>query len=293
MTAITTETNLMSGRNVLITGATSGIGKATANSLAGMGANVLIVGRDRQRAEATVQEIKAALPNASVSFVLADLGSFASVRQLAEHVNNNLPQLHVLINNAGVVNQLRRGTVDNFEETFQVDYLSPFLLTNLLVDLLKKSGKARIVNVSSGIHQIAKIQWDDLQGEKRYGEYRAYAQSNLARIHFTYELARQLKGSDVSVNCLHPGGVATNMGSSSKSVMDSLFRLATPFLKSPEQGAKTSIYLASSPEVDGVSGKYFVNYKERKSSKSTYNEADAKRLWKISEELVGLGVAAR
>lgn len=292
MTTVT-NTTLMNGRTVLITGATNGIGKATTIGLAAMGANLIIVGRDRARTESTVQEIKKAYPNVSIDFMLADLSSFASVRQLAEQVNQNVPALHVLINNAGTLNTSRTLTIDGFEETFQVDYLSPFLLTNSLLPLLKKSGNARIVNVSSGIHQMGKIQWDDLQSEKQYKEYRAYAQANLARILFTYELARQLKGTDVTANCLHPGGVATNMGANNKTFMSTVFRLAAPLLKKPEQGAQTSIYLASSPEVAGVSGKYFVNCKERKSSKSSYNEDDAQRLWKVSEDLVGLTVAAR
>ncbi|HEX2909751.1 MAG TPA: SDR family oxidoreductase [Chloroflexia bacterium] len=287
------DANQMTGRTVLITGATSGIGKATAMGLAALGANLLIVGRDRTRTEATAREIKLAFPGVSVDLMLADLASLKAVRQLAEQVNQNFSQLHVLINNAGTLNITRKVTVDGFEETFQVDYLASFLLTNLLLPLLQKSGKARIVTVSSGIHQTATMRWDDLQGEKQYGEYKAYAQANLARILFSYELARRLKDSDMTANCLHPGGVATNMGSSNKSLMSSLFRLAAPFLKKPEEGARTSIYLASSPEVEGVSGKYFVNCKERKSSKLSYSETDAQRLWKISEELVGLGVGAR
>ena len=281
----------MNGRVVLITGGTSGIGKATALGLAALHATVIIVGRDEARSKATVAEIKAATHNDQVSYMLADLASLESVRRLASQFKAHHAQVHVLINNAGVIHTTRTTTIDGYETTLAVNFLAPFLLTNLLLDPLKDNAPARIVNLSSDSHERAKIDFDDLQSSKHFGAFEAYGRSNLARILFTYELARRLAGSGITANCLHPGAVGTNMGYNNKGILITLFKLARPFMRKPEQGAETSIYLASSPEITDTSGKYFVDCKPIRSSAVSYSEADAQRLWRVGAELTGLAPA--
>lgn len=282
----------MQGKVCMVTGATSGIGKATALELARMGATVVIVGRDRAKGEAAQSEIKMKSKNEAVDLLLADLSSQELIRQLAENFRQKYTQLHVLINNAGVVMLTRRETVDGLEMTFAVNQLAPFLLTNLLLDVLKASAPARIVNVSSGSHESASIDMDDLQSKKRYKFMGAYGQSKLALVLFTYELARRLQGTGVTANCLHPGFVATNIGQSG---VGSVGRAVVKFIFSslgisPEEGAKTSIYLASSPDVEGVTGKYFVKSIPKRSAPITYDETLQRQLWKESARLVKLGV---
>jgi NAD(P)-dependent dehydrogenase (short-subunit alcohol dehydrogenase family) len=282
----------MQGKVCIVTGATSGIGKATALELARMGATVVIVGRDRARGEAAQSEIKTKSENEAVDLLLADLSSQESIRQLVENFRQKYSQLHVLINNAGVFMLTRRETVDGLEMTFAVNQLAPFLLTNLLLDVLKASAPARIVNVSSGSHEAGYINMDDLQSEKHYGFMRPYGQSKLALVLFTYELARRLEGTGVTVNCLHPGFVATNIGQSG---VGSVGRAVVKFIFSnlgisPEEGAKTSIYLASSPDVEGVTGKYFVKSIPKRSAPITYDESLQRQLWEESARLVKLGV---
>ncbi len=282
----------MQGKVCMVTGATSGIGKATALSLARMGATVVIVGRDRARGEAAQSEIKTKSENEAVDLLLADLSSQESIRQLVENFRQKYSQLHVLINNAGVYMLTRRETVDGLEMTFAVDQLAPFLLTNLLLDVLKASAPARIVNVSSATHEAGYINMNDLQSEKRYGFSRPYGQAKLALVLFTYELARRLEGTGVTANCLHPGFVATNIGQSG---VGSVGRAVVKFIfsslgVSPEEGAKTSIYLASSPAVEGVTGKYFVKSIPKRSAPITYDESLQRQLWEESARLVKLGV---
>jgi NAD(P)-dependent dehydrogenase (short-subunit alcohol dehydrogenase family) len=273
----------MNGKVCLITGANSGIGKATAQGLAQMGATVVMVCRDREKGEAVQREIKAASSNESVDLLLADLSSQQSIRQLASEIRERYPRLHVLINNAGISPSARRLTNDGIESTLAVNHLAPFLLTNLLLDHLKASAPARIVNVASTA--MAAINFDDLQGEKRFNMMSIYGQSKMMNVLFTYELARRLEGTGVTVNCLHPGVVSTNLARD----FTPLFRLlAQLFFISPEKGAQTSLYLASSPEVESVSGKYFIKQREAKSAPASYDEAAAKRLWHISEELTHL-----
>jgi retinol dehydrogenase 14 len=278
----------MAEKVCLITGATSGIGKATAVGLANMGASVVMVGRDRGRGEAAMAEIKEGSPNASVDLMLADLSSQKEIRRLADEFKDAYPRLDVLVNNAGVFLGKRITTADGIEMTFAVNHLAYFLLTNLLLDVLEASAPSRIVNVSSGAQSNGTIDFADLQGEKGYKGTKAYSQSKLANVLFTYELARRLEGTGVTANCLHPGAVRTNFGSGSSGIFGFMVRALRPLMVSPEKGAETSIYLASSPEVEGVSGRYFVKKAGARSSDESYDERTARRLWEVSAELTNL-----
>jgi NAD(P)-dependent dehydrogenase (short-subunit alcohol dehydrogenase family) len=284
-----TVNTLMQGKVCMVSGATSGIGKATALGLAQMGATVVMVSRDRARGEAAQSEIKTKSGNNAVDLLIADLSSQQSVRQLAENFKRNYTQLHVLINNAGVFMLTRRETVDGLEMTFAVDYLAPFLLTNLLLDVLKASAPARIVNVSSESHEAGYIKMDDLQAKKGYRPMRVYGQAKLALVLFTYELARRLQGTGVTANCLHPGLVATNIAQRDLwPIARTAAKLVLFFGISPEEGAKTSIYLASSPDVEGVTGKYFVKSIPKRSTPISYDESLQQQLWEESAKLVNL-----
>ncbi len=282
----------MQGKACMVTGANSGIGKATALGLAQMGANVVMVARDRARGEVAQNEVKAKSGNNSVDLLVADLSSQQSIRQLVENFKQHYEQLHVLINNAGVFMLTRRETVDGLEITFAVNYLAPFLLTNLLLDVLKASAPARIVNVSSEAHENGYIKMDDLQAKKNYRPFRAYGQSKLALVMFTYELARRLQGTGVTANCLHPGFVATNIGQSGVvPVARPVAKFVLSFLGiSPEEGAKTSIYLATSTDVEDVTGKYFVKSVISRSAPISYDESLQRQLWEESAKLVKLPV---
>ncbi|MFL6379689.1 MAG: SDR family oxidoreductase [Nitrososphaeraceae archaeon] len=276
----------------LITGGTSGIGKEIAIGLAKMKANVVVVGRDKVRCEATVQEIH---KNASittnknrVSYLLADLSSQKSVKQLAKKFLDNYESLDILINNAGVFLSKRLTTVDGIEYTFAVNHLAPFLLTNLLLERMKSSSPSRIITTSSVAHKGARINFDNLQFEGgRYNGLQAYRQSKLANILFTLELARRTKESGVISNCFHPGGVRTNLVHSSPWYYRLIWVFISPFLVSPKKGADTGVYLASSPKVDGITGKYFVKRKSIVLSGPANDPNAATRLWNISEELTG------
>ncbi len=278
----------MAGRVCVVTGANSGIGKATAMGLAEMGATVILVCRSKEKGEAALSEIRGKSGNNSLDLMLADMSSMRSVRQLASEFRRKYDRLHVLVNNAGLFMFTRTTTGDRLETTFEVDYLSHFLLTGLLIDLLKASAPSRLVEVSSVAHYNGHIDFDDLQGEKGYGGWKAYSQAKLAQVLFTYELARRLKGTGVTANCLHPGAVATNIWSRPLGRAGFIMKLLRLFMMGPEGGAKTPIYLASSPDVEGVSGKYFTNKKEKESSKESNDEQVARRLWLVSEELTGL-----
>src|SRR5438270_12470461 len=251
----------MQGKICMVTGANSGIGKATALALAQMGATVVMVCRNRARGEQARSEITTKSRNNAVDLLQADLSSQQSIRQLVETFQHHYTHLHVLINNAGVAFPGRRETVDGLEMTFAVNFLAPFLLTNLLLDMLKASAPARIVNVSSNSHEAGYIQMDNLQSKNPYRSMRVYGQSKLALVLFTYELARRLEGTGVTVNSLHPGFVATQFG---QRYVGPAFRLLVKLIgsfgTSPQEGAKTSIYLASSPEVECDTGQYFVKY---------------------------------
>lgn len=275
----------MRGKVCLITGATSGIGQATAHALAQQGATVLLVARDPARGEATRAAIQAASGNDAVAVLLADLSSQASIRSLAAEVVARYPRLDVLVNNAGGLNGARTLTVDGLELTFAVNHLAYFLLTNLLLDTLKASAPSRIVNVTSEAQSNGRIHFDDLQGERGYSSMRAYSQSKLANILFTYELARRLAGTGVTANCVHPGVVRTGYGATGPAWMRGVIVAARPFMRTPEKGAETVVYLASAPEVEGVTGKYFADKRERRSSAVSYDPAVAARLWQVSEQL--------
>jgi NAD(P)-dependent dehydrogenase (short-subunit alcohol dehydrogenase family) len=280
----------MQGKICMVTGANSGIGKATALALAQMGATVVMVCRDRARGEEARSEITTKSRNNAVDLLLADLSSQQSIRQLVENFQHHYTQLHVLINNAGAAFPgRRRETVDGLEMTFAVNYLAPFLLTNLLLDVLKASAPARIVNVSSDAQASGYIQMDDLQAEKLYRPMRTYPQSKLAVVLFTYEVARRLQGTGVTANCLHPGFVATHIGQRDVGpAVRLLVKLIGSFGANPQEGAKTSIYLASSPEVEGVTGKYFVKSIPKRSAAISYDESLQRQLWEQSAKLVNL-----
>lgn len=278
----------MAGKICLVTGATSGIGKETALGLARRGATVVVGARNEERARSTVDQIKRDTGVSSADYLLADLSSQKEVRGLASQFRSQYPRLDVLVNNAGAIMLGRQVSADGIELTFALNHLSYFLLTNLLLDVLVSSAPARIVNVSSSSHRRGRINFEDLQSQRRYGGLRAYAQSKLSNVLFTYELARRLEGSGVTANALHPGLVATNFLTNNGRFGEFLgffFRLRGI---SQARGAQTSIYLASSPEVEGVSGRYFVKQREIRSSRSSYDQGAASRLWQISGEMTQL-----
>lgn len=279
-----TEIN-MQGKVCLVTGSNSGIGKVTARELARMGATVVMLCRNRAKGEVAQAEIQAATGNQHVTLIVADLASQAEIRRAAAEFLQQYNQLHVLIHNAGGINNTRKLTPDGLETTFAINHLAPFLLTELLLDTLKASAPARVINVSSAAHVSGKIDFEDLQGERRYSTWRAYGQSKLAMVLFTYELANQLKGSGVTVNALHPGVIASNFDSGLGSATRWGWRLFAPFMSNVEQGAQTTLYLATSPEVEGVTGKYFANRREKRSSGRSYDEAARLRLWQMSKDL--------
>ena len=278
----------MQGKICMVTGANSGIGKATALALAQMGATVVMVCRDRAGGEETQARDHDESGNDAVDLLPADLSSQRSIRQLVENVQHNYTHLHVLINNAGAAFPGRQETVDGLEMTFAVNYLAPFLLTNLLLDMLKASAPARIVNVSSNSHEAGFIQLDDLQSE-HYRSMRVYGQAKLAVVLFTYELARRLQGTGVTANCLHPGFVATHFGQSDAGpAFRLLVKVIGSFGTSPEKGAKRSIYLASSPEVEGITGTSFVKSIPKRSAAISYDKSLPRQLWEQSAKLVNV-----
>ncbi len=287
-----TQNGGMGGKTVLITGGTSGIGKASAVALAATGANVVIVGRSPERGEAALRDIKAQSHSEAVELVLADLSVQSEVRGLADEFLERHDRLDVLANNAGLVQSKRTETADGIETTLAINHLAPFLLTNLLLDRLKESAPSRVITVSSEAQRWGNIDFDDIQSRQKYRGFPVYGMTKLANIMFTYELAERLKGTFVAANCLHPGGVGTNFGRNNAGPMALFFRAAKPFMRTPEQGADTLIWLASSPDVDGVSGKYFSDRKEIEAKEIAHDPAARLRLWEISEELTGLKVAA-
>ncbi len=280
-------TSNMRGKVCLVTGASGGIGKETARELAQLGAIVVMVCRNRAKGEATQAQIREASGNDRVDLIIADLSSLAEVRRAASEFKQKYTQLHVLINNAGTINGERKVTPDGLEDTFATNYLAPFLLTELLLDVLKVSAPARIVNVSSTGHTSGNIDFEDLQGIHRYSFMKAYTQSKLAQIYFTYELAAQLKDTGVTVNALHPGLVSSDFNKGTKGIVHFVGEIVYFFNGiTVEKGAQTTLYLATSPEVEGVSGKYFSKSKETPSSKLSYDLAIRRRLWQVSEELI-------
>jgi NAD(P)-dependent dehydrogenase (short-subunit alcohol dehydrogenase family) len=272
----------------LITGFTSGIGKAAATALARSGMSLIGVSRSRERGEAAVEAIRSAGGAGSFHLLTADLASLAEIRALAGEVGSRFARLDLLINNAGGIHMMRRETVDGLEMTLAVNHLAPFLLTNLLLDRLRAAGRARVVTVASEAHRFGRPDWDDLQMRRRYQWGRAYAFSKLANILFTFELARRLAGSGVTANCLHPGGVDTELWREARGGMRAILAVARPFMISPEKGAEGVVHLAVAPELAGVSGAYFKRRRAARPSSLAGDPIAARRLWEASAALVGL-----
>ena len=284
---------VMAGKSVLVTGGTGGIGKAAAIGLAALGARVGITGRDQARTEAAAAAIRAAPGSPAVDAFAADMSAQAGVRRLAAQVLDTYPRLDVLVNNAGGFWAHRHVTADGLEHTFALNHLAPFLLTSLLLDRLTASAPARIVTVSSAAHARGRIDFADLQGERNYSGQRAYSQSKLANVMFTYELARRLAGTGVTATVLHPGVVRTSFGTEDQAAyLAVMIRVARLFMKTPAQGAGTPIYLASSPEVEGITGRYYANRKPKTSSKASYDTTAAVRLWQASADLADMTATA-
>ncbi len=285
------DENRMSDRVCMVTGASSGIGKATAVGLAELGATVVLVCRNEARGEAARAEIIESSGNEAVELMLADLASQQSIRDLARRFTASHTELHVLVNNAGIYLTKWKVSVDGVEMTLAVNYLARFLLVNLLKETLIRSAPARVIDVAGAYHKKGKINFDDLNGDAGYSGTRANAQSKLANVLFSYELARRLSGSGVTSNCLHPGAVATGLVEKDPDypgMLRFMYRLSKPFMGSAAKGAATSIYLASSPEVERTTGKYFIGGKEAKSSDESHDPNLASRLWEVSARLVGL-----
>lgn len=284
----------MRDKTVLVTGGTGGIGLAAATALAELGARVGIVGRSGARGRAAADAVRHQVPSAQVDVFSADLSAQAEVRRLGAEVTATYPRLDVLVNNVGGYWAHRHVTADGLEHTFALNHLAPFLLTHELRDLLEAGAPSRVVTVSSGAQAMGRIDLDDLQGERSYNGQRAYNQSKLANVLFTYELARRLEGTGVTATVLHPGVTRTAFGQEdSGRWMRLMLPVVRPFMKTPEQGASTVVHLASSPEVDGVTGAYFANRRAKRSSRSSYDRELARRLWEVSAALVGVDHGTR
>ncbi len=285
------DANHLAGKVCLVTGATAGIGKITATALAAQGAQVIIAGRNQAKAEATVQQIIAETGNAAVDFLLADFTDLQTVRDLASTFRQRYDRLNVLVNNAGTFCNTRHRTPLGVEKTFLVNHLAPFLLTNLLLDVIKRSAPARIINVSSDAYKSGPQHFDDLEFNRFYFGIQAYGRSKLANILFTNQLDRRLAGSGVTVNALHPGHVATDIWSTNFSIFGpTLKKLVGRFALTPEEGADNTIYLASSPDVVNVSGKYFEKRVATQTTAITYDLNTAQKLWAVSEQLTTINV---
>lgn len=287
----------MAGKFCLVTGANSGIGKEISLGLLKLGAHVTMLCRDPARGKAAMEDIRKSSGNESVDLIIADLASQKQIRAAAQEYLDKYDKLHILVNNAGIVMDSRVLTEDGMEMTFAVNYLAYFMLTNLLAGILERSAPARVINMTSMAHKTVKLDFENLQGEKRYSRDTSYAQSKLADIMFTYEFARRMDGTWVSVNCVCPGAVYSTLWEDSSKMVNGFFKL---FMKGPEEGASLPLYLACSPEVDGLSCRYFQTGQHLKfqkvstgrtaarSSSETYDHAIADRLWQVSEKLTGL-----
>jgi NAD(P)-dependent dehydrogenase (short-subunit alcohol dehydrogenase family) len=272
----------------LVTGATSGIGKVTARELAKQGFRVVLLGRDAGKAARTAAEIAAAAPSGQVETLICDMSSQKQIRAAAEEFRRRHDRLDVLVNNAGGIWMERAVTEDGLERTFATDHLGYFLLTSLLLPELRRAAPSRVVNVASEASRVGRIDFDDLQGEKRYNGARAYAQAKLANILFSSELARRLEGTGITSNALHPGAIASGFGMNAKGVFKVAMLVARPFLLGEEKGARTSIHLASSPELSAVTGKYFVRKRPRPPPRNARDPGVARRLWEVSAQLCGV-----
>jgi NAD(P)-dependent dehydrogenase (short-subunit alcohol dehydrogenase family) len=277
------------GKTVVITGASSGIGLETARALAGQGARVMMVVRSKDRGDAAIADIKTTAPDAALELVLADLYSLAEVRRAAAELRDRCPRIDVLINNAGLIHKTRELTVDGFERTFALNHLAAFTLTSELRERLIASKPARVITVASFGHKLARFTWDDLATMNRWtGETWVYGASKLCNIWFARSAATKLAGTGVTSNSLHPGGVASNFGASGGWMFRYGTRLVKPFLLTSAKGARTSIYLASSPEVEGVTGEYFVKCRKATPSRRARDDNEARTLWELSERLAGV-----
>lgn len=282
------STRDMEGQVCIVTGSSRGIGFYTARGLARQGARVVVVGHNEERGHDAVARIQEDAGEGAAEFMFADLSTQEQIRRFADTFRAGHERLDVLVNNVGGFFLQRQESADGIELTFALNHLSYFLVTNLLLDMLKDSAPARIVNVSSGSHRNARMHFEDLQFEEDYNGLRAYGQSKLANLLFTYELARRLEGTDVTANALHPGLVNTHFGKQNPILRPLLNLIHFLFAKSPKEGAETPIYLASSPEVAGISGQYFVDEEPTRSSDASYDEQAAERLWEISARMVGV-----
>ncbi|WP_224247605.1 SDR family oxidoreductase [Hyalangium gracile] len=277
----------MKGKRCLVTGATQGIGRVAALELAKAGASVVIVGRDPARTQETVQALRQQSGNPEVEAIVGDLALLEEVRRVAREYSSRYSRLDVLLNNAGALFGQRQLTSEGYERTFALNHLAYFALTRDLLELLGRGAPSRVVNLASAVHSMARIDFDDLMTERSYTGMRAYSRSKLANVMFTLELARRLQGRNVTATCVHPGMVLTNFGQGNLGLMGKLIGpLLRPFTLRPEQGADTPVWLASSPEVEGVTGKYFIRRKERKVNRQALDAAARERLWDVSEQLV-------
>lgn len=279
----------LEGKSVLITGGTSGIGLVTARELARRGAGVIVVGRDQSRGEAAVATIQRAPRDANATFLAADLSSQQQVRALAATVGRHIERLDILINNAGGMFGQRAFSADGIEMTFALNHLAYFLLSHELLGLLERAGSARIVNVASEAHRGVRLDFDNLEGQRNHSGWRAYKCSKLANLLFTQELSRRLRGTGVTVNALHPGFVATDIGVRQGMLPGWLWKGLTLFAIEPEEGAKTSVYVACAPELASTSGEYFVKSRPARPSAAALEREAAERLWAVSERLTGSG----
>ena len=282
----------MEDKVVIVTGATNGIGEITALELARMGATVVVISRNQTKLERTVSKIKSETGNDNISYIQADLSSLADIRNAVDQFLSQFQRLDVLLNNAGAYFAERKESVDGYEMTLALNHLNYFYLTHLLLDTLKataaEQGEARVVNVSSGAHNSSKINFNDFQAQD-YNGFRRYGETKLMNVLFTYELDRRLQGTNVTVNALHPGFVNTGFGMNNEGLMTKFLGILQNLVAiSPEKGAETNIYLASSPEVKGISGKYWDKKQQKRSSDTSYDVAVQDRLWQLSEDLTGI-----
>ncbi|MBI1329875.1 MAG: SDR family NAD(P)-dependent oxidoreductase [Alphaproteobacteria bacterium] len=278
----------MKDKTVVITGATSGIGEVAASRLAQKGARIVFVARDPSRGEATLKHLNAVAPDLKHAVHYGDLSTLAEMKRVAGEIAGAEPKIDVLINNAGAMFSPRQVTADGLEMTFAVNHMAYFVVSNILLPNVEASGNGRIVSTASDAHRAAKLDFDDLQSERNYIALGVYGRSKLMNILFTRELARRLNGKPVTANCLHPGFVATRFGDNNGGLTRSVFGFAKNFALSPEQGAQTIIYLASSPDVQGKSGGYYAKSKPATPTRAAQSDADAKRLWDVSAEIAGL-----
>ncbi len=282
----------MQGRVCIVTGATNGLGEVTALELARKGATVVIIGRNEEKAKATISKIKESIPSADVVYLLADLSLMREVKRVADEFRATYDRLDVLVNNAGMIFDKRTETAEGLEMTFALNHMNYFYLTNLLLDMLKASGtptqKSRIVNVASNLHRIGAVDFEDMQNKKRFIGGTVYGQTKCMNVVHAYELSRRLsaENANVTANALHPGGVRTGFASNTAGATRVITKLLRFLSFSPEKGARTQIYLASSPQVEGVSGKYFSMSKPKASSKFSSDESNGKRLWAYSEQIL-------